>query len=117
VQDVNVQKNQQMLSSFFFSACEVLKSGSSVKLFSPHANCKVIMLVHADSCFASLQAPPIRLYGHFDKMFAAQSCVLQNLTLSKHPAQRDHTQMHTCHTVIFMQQRSHGGNVQMVKSM
>ncbi|DBA95072.1 TPA: hypothetical protein ACH3X1_002585 [Trebouxia sp. C0004] len=28
-QDINVQKNQQMLSSFFFSACEVLKAGYS----------------------------------------------------------------------------------------
>ncbi len=27
LQDINVRKNQQMLSSFFFSACEVLKSG------------------------------------------------------------------------------------------
>lgn len=27
VQDVNVRKNQQMLSSFFFSACEVLDPG------------------------------------------------------------------------------------------
>lgn len=27
VQDVNVRKNQQMLSSFFFSACEVLNPG------------------------------------------------------------------------------------------
>ena len=27
LQDINVRKNQQMLSSFFFSACEVLKPG------------------------------------------------------------------------------------------
>ena len=41
LQDINVQKNQQMLSSFFFSACEVLKAGSSVKLILPHATCEV----------------------------------------------------------------------------
>jgi len=94
-----VQKNQQMLSSFFFSACEVLKAGSSVKLIPPHANCEVIVFVHADSRSASLQAPPIRLYGHMDYMFAAQSCVVQN-GLIKPPAQHDHVWVHTCHAVI-----------------
>jgi len=86
VQDINVQKNQQMLSSFFFSACEVLKAGSSVKLILPHANCEFIMLVHADSRFAS----PIRLITF------RRAHVMQSLT---------------------MQQQSHSGNVQMVKSM
>ena len=62
-----------MLSSFFFSACEVLKAGSSVKLNLSHANCAFIILVHADSRFVS----PIRLYGPIDAVFAAQFCALQ----------------------------------------
>ena len=116
VQDINVQKNQQMLSSFFFSVCEVLKAGSSGKLILPHANCWFIMLVHAESHFASLKAPLIRLHDHIEHVFAAQSCALQ-FCLSKHPLQHDYIQMRSCHAVIDMQQRSHSGNVQMVKSM
>ncbi len=84
-----------MLSSFFFSACEVLKAGSYVKLILPHANCEFVMLVHADSRFAS----PLRLYGPIDAVFAAQSCALQTCS-PKHPVQHDHIQMRTYHAVI-----------------
>ena len=78
------QRAEEPADAVFFSACEVLKAGSSVKLIPPHANCEVIVFVHADSRSASLQAPPIRLYGHIEHVFAAQSCALQ-FCPSKHP--------------------------------
>ena len=38
-QDVNVRKNQQMLSSFFFSACEVLNPGQQTHTpFASHSS-------------------------------------------------------------------------------
>jgi len=93
-----VQKNQQMLSGFFFSACEVLKAGSSVKLFLSHANYEVIIFVHAESHFASLQAPLIRLYGHIEHVLLLSLALCNFVPQSIH----DHVRVHTCHAVIDM---------------
>ncbi|DBA85430.1 TPA: hypothetical protein ACH3X2_006106 [Trebouxia sp. C0005] len=49
-QDINVQKNQQMLSSFFFSACEVLKADGEIHVTlkdgKPYSLWNIVSLAH-----------------------------------------------------------------------
>ncbi len=93
-----MQKNQQMLSGFFFSACEVLKAGSSVKLFLSHANYEVIIFV--------MQKASLLLYKHLSSgyMVTLSMFLLLSLALCNFVPQsiHDHVRVHTCHAVIDM---------------